>query len=298
MPDKFKAHIALLCVSIIFGANYWIAKSLMPVYLKPEQLVFIRITGAFLLFYVISLFLPSEKVERKDLVRIFVAGLFGTTINQFLFFKGLNLTTPVDVSIIHVSNPVFTLVFAMVLIGEKLNPMKAVGIFLGATGAVILILYRGRISLDSDTFTGNLFALLNSMGYAVYLVLIKPVMKKYKPVTVMKWVFLTGIITFTPLFFHRITTVTFSGFTPSAWVSLIYVIVATTFLGYLLMIFALKYVNASTASYYVYLQPVVAAIIALWLGLNSFSWLKALATVLIFSGAYLVSQNNEPLRQK
>jgi drug/metabolite transporter (DMT)-like permease len=148
------------------------------------------------------------------------------------------------------------------------------------------------LSLDSDTFVGNLLVLFNSMGYAVYLVLIKPVMSKYKPVTVMKWVFFTGVVFSTPLFFRQMTELSFAGFTSSAWVSLVYVVTTTTFLGYLLIIFALKYVNASTASYYVYLQPVVAAIIAFWLGLQKFTWLKVLATVLIFVGAFLVSHDN------
>ncbi|OYT12884.1 MAG: EamA family transporter [Bacteroidetes bacterium 4572_114] len=290
MPANIKAHIALLGASIIFGINYWVAKGLMPDYLCPEQIVFLRIAGAFLLFFFFSLFAPSEKVEKRDLWRIIIAGFFGTALNQYLFFKGLNLTTPVDVAIIHVSNPIFTLVFAIVLIRERVTFLKAIGILLGATGAVVLILYSGNISLSSDTFTGNLLALLNTLAYAVYLVLIKPMMVKYKPFTVMKWVFFVGFVFCVPATLPSMLEISFATFNTSTWLSLVYVVVATTFLAYLLTIFSLKYVEASVASYYIYLQPFIASVIAFWLGKQDFTFAKGLAATLIFVGVYFVSR--------
>ena len=222
--------------------------------------------------------------------RIVVAAIFGTTINQLFFFVGLNLTTPVDVSIIHVSNPIFVLIFASILIKERVTFKKIGGILLGASGALILVVYGNEVSFGSDTFKGNLFAVFNMLAYALYMVIIKPVMKKYHPITVMKWVFLTGFITSFPVTFSHLSSISFQTFETINWVSLIYVVVATTFMAYLLTLYALKHVEASTASYYVYLQPIIVFIIALSLGQQNFSISKLFAALLIFAGVYLVSK--------
>jgi len=285
-----KAHIALLGTSLIFGANYWVAKGLMPGFLDPYQLVLIRIAGATVLFWLLGLSIKNEKIERKDIQRIVFAAILGTTINQLFFFVGLNLTTPVDVSIIHVSNPIFVLIFASILIRERVTFRKIGGIILGASGALILVVYGNHVDFGSDTFKGNLFAVCNMLAYALYMVLIKPVMRKYHPFTVMKWVFLTGLITTLPITFSHIPDISFSAFETTTWLSLTYVIIATTFGAYLLTIYALKHVDASTASYYIYLQPLIVAIIALWLGQQDFNLSKLLAALLIFAGVFLVSR--------
>jgi drug/metabolite transporter (DMT)-like permease len=285
-----KAHIALFGTSLIFGANYWIAKGLMPGFLDPYQLVLIRLAGACLIFWLLGLTIKKEKIDGTDFRRIVLAAILGTTINQLFFFVGLNLTTPVDVSIIHVSNPIFVMIFASVLIRERVTLRKTGGILLGASGALILVVFGHEADFGSDTFKGNLFALLNMLAYALYLVLIKPVMRKYHPFTVMKWVFLAGLLTTLPITFSHLPDVSFAQFESTTWLSLAYVIVATTFLAYLLTIYALKHVDASTASYYIYLQPIIVAIIALWLGQQDFTISKLFAAILIFSGVYLVSR--------
>lgn len=292
MKTHYKAHIALAGTSLIFGANYWIAKGLMPSFLDPFQLVMIRIAGACLIFWLVSLAIKNEKVDPKDMITIIIAAIFGTTVNQLLFFSGLNLTTPVDVSIIHVSNPIFVLIFASLLIREKITGRKVTGIALGASGALILVLYGNHADFGSETFTGNLFAMLNMLAYALYMVIIKPVMRKYHPITVMKWVFLTGLITAFPVTFSHLPSISFTNFETTTWLSLLYVIVATTFLAYLLTIYALKQVEAGVVSYYIYLQPIVVAVIAFWLGQQNFTLSKLFAAILIFSGVYLVSGRN------
>jgi len=279
-----------VATSLIFGANYWIAKGLMPGYLDPYQLVLIRITGATVLFWLLGLTIKKETIQGNDLLRIAIAAVLGTTINQLFFFVGLNLTTPVDVSIIHVSNPIFVLIFASILIKEKVTFRKIGGIILGASGALILVVYGNHVDFGSDTFKGNLFAVCNMLAYALYMVIIKPVMRKYHPFTVMKWVFLTGFITTFPITFSHVSSISFAGFETTTWLSLTYVIVATTFLAYLLTIYALKHVEASVASYYIYLQPFIVATIALWLGQQNFTLSKLFAAVLIFLGVYLVSR--------
>jgi drug/metabolite transporter (DMT)-like permease len=289
---NIKAHAALALATMIFGVNYWLSKGLMPDYLQPRQLVLLRIAGAGLIFWLLAFLQKNEQVKRSDLLRIAMAALFGTTVNQLLFFIGLNLSTPVDVAIIHVSNPVFVLVFAAVLIKERISAFKIAGILLGAGGAVVLITYRGNISFGSHTFAGNLLALLNTMAYAIYLVIIKPVMNKYSSITIMKWVFLSGTLFTLPVTITSAVNISFAEFAAFNWFSLFYVIIGTTFGAYLLTIFALRHVEAGVVSYYIYLQPVIATVISFWLGVQLVSWQHGLAAAMIFLGVYLVSKKN------
>ncbi len=292
MNKNFAAHAALAAAAIIFGANYWISKGLMPGYLTPGQLVFIRLAGASILFFLLSLFGKREKFEKKDLLTIAIASLLGTTLNQYWFFIGLNYSTPVDIALIHVTNPIFVLSFAVIVSQEKITPLKTAGIFLGSAGSVIMIVYHGDISFDSDTFRGNLFALMNTVAYAIYLIMIKPVMNKYSSVAVMKWAFGFGVLFSLPISMKPMLGVSFANFTQSAWLSLIFVIVATTFLAYLFTIYALKRVDASVVSNYIYLQPFIAAVITAWMGVQAFTISKIVAAILIFSGVYMVSQDS------
>lgn len=289
MNKNFAAHVALASAAIIFGANYWVSKGLMPGYLSPEQLVFIRLAGAFVLFFVTAFFGGNEKVERKDLITIAIASLLGTTLNQYWFFIGLNYSTPVDIALIHVTNPIFVLIFAALMTQEKVTPLKITGILLGSAGSVIMIVYHGDITFDSDTFKGNIFALLNTLAYAVYLIMIKPVMNKYSSVAVMKWVFAFGVLFSVPISFQSLLSVSFDHFTGSAWSALIFVVVATTFLAYLFTIYALKRLEASVVSFYIYLQPLIAALITAWMGVQAFTISKIVAAIFIFTGVYLVS---------
>jgi drug/metabolite transporter (DMT)-like permease len=289
------AHVALALATMIFGVNYWLSKGLMPDYLLPRQLVLLRIAGAGIMFWLLAILQEKEQVKRGDLLRIAVAALFGTTLNQLLFFIGLNLSTPVDVAIIHVSNPVFVLVFAAILIKERVSAFKIAGILLGAGGAVVLITYRGDLSFGSHTFAGNLLALLNTMAYAIYLVIIKPVMNKYSSITIMKWVFLFGTLFTIPVTITSAVKISFAEFAAFNWFSLFYVIIGTTFGAYLLTIFALRYVEAGVVSYYIYLQPLIATLISFWLGVQLVSWQHGLAAAMIFLGVYLVSKKNPVL---
>jgi len=298
MNNQIKSHISLFAAALIFGANYWISKGLMPDYFTPEQLLFFRMAGAFVMFYVFALFTVREKVERKDLWRIGIAGFFGTTLNQLLFFIGLNLSTPVDMAVIHVTSPIFVLIFAAIMIGEKISNQKIIGILMGSAGATILILYHGDISFSSNTFTGNLMALLNTLAYAFYMVLIKPVMVKYHPITVMKWVFLFGFLSALPFTLGSLSTFSAGNLEAEQWFALAFVIIATTFLAYLLTIFALKYLEAGVVSFYIYFQPIIATAIAFWLGKHDFTPSKVIAIMTIFAGVYLVSKKkNDNLKQ-
>ena len=290
MNRNIKAHLALLLISLIFGIHYMIGKSLMPVPFQPLQLLFLRSLGAVLLFWIFQRWFIREKVARKDLLMLALCGLLGFAANHALFYVGLNLTTPVDASIIHVLNPVFVLVFASILIHEKVTFVKVIGIALGAGGALILILYGKMVNMSTNSFAGNILVMLNMLCYAMYLVLIKPMVAKYHTMTILKWVSFFGFVFILPFCVKGITELHLQSISVIAWLGVGYIVVFNTFIAYLLINYALKTVEASMASFYTYLQPVIASVMSVSLGTEAITIPKIIAALLIFGGVFLVSR--------
>ncbi len=289
MSKRLTAHIALIGANLIYGVNYSVAKWIMPDYVSPLALVVMRAIGGVLLFWMFASFGVKERVKRKDLYRLALCGMFGVAFNQMMFLAGLNYTTPIDASIIMTANPIVVLVAALVLLGEHITWRKTLGIILGGFGAILLITSAGNVSLDSEHFIGNLLMLGNTSSYAMYLVLVKPLMKKYHPLTVIKWVFLFGSFIIIPAGFQQFSTTQFSNFTPEVWFSIGYVVVFTTFFAYLLNIIAMKWVSPTLASTYIYSQPVIASIVAIIMMQDHLTWLKVISTALVFAGVYFVN---------
>ncbi len=291
MKNKtFPAHLALLGANLIYGINYSVAKDVMGQYVPPFGFILSRVIGATLLFWLAHSLLYSEKVQRNDLVKLFFAGLFGVAVNQLLFFKGLDITTPINASIIMTSNPILVLIAANFLLKERLTVFKLAGIFLGLAGALILLFVKADFSFGSQTWVGDLMVFFNAASYGVYLVMVKPLMQKYKPITVIKWVFLFGLILVFPFGIREFSEIDFTTFTPVIWGEFLFVIVATTFLAYLLNIYALKRVSPSVVSTYIYLQPLLASIFAIAMHQDHLDWVKIFSACLIFAGVFLVSK--------
>jgi drug/metabolite transporter (DMT)-like permease len=290
MKNMQKAHLALLSTTLIFGFAYNIVKGLMPVMLSPMQLIFIRLLGGMVIFWLFQRLFVPEKVERKDLIMLAVCGMFGFALNQTLFYEGLNLTTPVDASLIHVLNPILVMVFASLFIGERITWKKAAGIALGATGVLILVMYGRKVSFNGNHALGNILIFLNMVFYALYLVLIKPLIGKYHTTTILKWVSFFGFLFVFPLSVKPALEINFEAFTFTAWLGIIYIIVLNTFVAYLLINFALKSVSATAVSYYSYLQPVIASVMSVTIGQGGITVPKILAALLIFSGVYVVNR--------
>lgn len=301
MKNTHKAHLALLGANIIYGANYLIAKGVMPNKIGPSAFVFLRIFGAGLLFLFIKLFI-KEKVDNKDFPILILGGLLGVAANQFFFFKGLSLTSPIDASIIITAVPVMVLIFGTFLLKEKVTPNKLIGISIGAIGAILLILY-GNKSAGTSSILGNLFVFINACCYALYLVLVKPLMKKYNSITVISWVFLFGFIFIFPVGIQQVFSTNFEAFTLNTYLSVAYVIIGTTFLAYLFNIYALNHVSPSVASSYIYLQPAISfimvSIYAFALGHDKYAqdinFIKLLSFILVVLGVYLISKKS-PLK--
>ena len=288
--------LALFAANLIYGINYTVAKEVMPNYIEPLGFILVRVTGAVVLFWLCYAFFYYEKVKKGDLLKLAICGLFGVTINQMLFFEGLNLTTPINAAVIMVSNPILVLLFGIVFATERFSTKKGIGVALGALGAIVLITNGGQLSLNKEHFCGNIMVFFNASSYAVYLVLVKPLMQKYKPITVISWVFLFGIIFVIPFGWSDFQSIQWSTMPSGILWRVAFVVVGTTFLAYLFNIYGLKTLNPSTVSTYIYLQPVLASIVAIIASSDSLDLTKICSTVLIFLGVYLVSHKTKAVQ--
>ncbi len=284
---KLVPHLYLLAVALIYGANYTVAKDLMGSGLiKPLAFILCRVLAAVVLFWATSLFI-KEKIERKDHSTLIICALTGVVINQTLFFYGLHLGSVIHASLIMTATPILVVAVSWIMLKEAITYFKIGGVLLGCSGAILLILQAQVQGASINEPLGNAFIFINAVSFAIYLVLVKRLTHKYHPVTISKWVFLYGSIICIPMGLTQIQDVSWSDFDLSSWLSFIYVLVFTTFLAYLLNALALKQVSASTVSVYIYLQPLIAVVIALALNKDHLDWVKVMAAALIFTGVYL-----------
>lgn len=281
--------MALFGANLIYGINYTVAKDVMPQHLQPSGFVVLRVIGASLLFWVLGSFYKNEIIERKDWFRLILCAVFGVAVNQLFFFEGLSRTTPINAGILMVVTPILVLVISNIILREKITFLKVAGIATGISGALFLLLAKEKGSFGNDTFLGDAFIFFNAASYAVYLVIVKPLMFKYHPVTVMKWVFLLGFLMVLPFGFSEFASIGWNSIPTFIYYEIIYVIVFTTFLAYLLNTYGLHHMNPSVVSIYIYLQPLLAAFIAVILGKDAIDFTKVVSAVLIFTGVYLVS---------
>jgi drug/metabolite transporter (DMT)-like permease len=289
MKRVFLAHTALFIVNLIYALNYTIAKDVMPNYIEPSGFILLRVLGGGFLFLIFYAFFITERVDKKDYFSFALCGLFGVAINQLFFFEGLNLTTPINAAIIMTTNPILVIVISAFLIGEKITLQKIIGIFFGIVGAGTLILNSGSISFDNDFFIGNILVFINATSYAIYLVIVKGLMKKYQPLTVMFFVFLFGFFFVFPFGYHQLTSINIDLFTNDIYLKVLFVVVCTTFIAYLFNAFALKTLSPSVVSIYIYLQPVLASVIAIIYNSDSIDYIKILSSFFIFTAVFLVS---------
>jgi drug/metabolite transporter (DMT)-like permease len=298
LNKKVLAHFAILGANTIYGLNYVIAKGIMPDFMQPRAIIFLRALGAVLLFWIVGQFYPKERPVRKDLFRLAAAAFFGVFLNQVLFFEGLNLTTPINASIIVTVIPVLVLVFAHFILKERIKLFKVIGIVLGGSGAIMVILTQGQISLKSDTFIGNVLVLINAAGFAMYLVLVKPLMLRYHPITVVKYIFLFGALYIIPVSLNIFLKTDFTAIPPRIWGSVVYVIVGTTVLAYLLNNHSLRILSPTVTGTYIYLQPVLASVAAIAVGMDTLTLIEVVAALMIFTGVYFVSRKPYRSRKK
>lgn len=283
--------LAAFSANLIYGLNYVIAKGIMPDYLQPGSIILLRVTGAALVFNLFFYLTRSaEKVERKHLFRIAIAAFFGVALNQMLFFEGLNLTTPINASIIMVGVPIIVIVLSSFFLHEPLTRVKVFGVILGFSGAAYLILSHGVASFTSNTFAGNLLIIGNATSYSLYMIMIKPLFRHYKPLTIVRWLFLFGTVYILPYTFQLAISEEWSLIPVSIWLSIGYVIVFTTILAYFLNNYSLSRISPTANSAFIYTQPFFATLVALSLNQDKLRFMHLISALLIFAGVYLVSR--------
>jgi len=290
MQLQTRVHGALLLVGIIYGVNYSIAKFVMPTYIQPFGFILLRVSTTTILFWLTHLLFVKEKVaNRSDYGRLLLCALFGVGVNQLCFFAGLNLTTPVNASVIMTLVPVMVMLVSYFVLKERLTKSKILGLAVGFTGAVLLVL-TNEVSFQNAGFTGDLLILVNATSYSLYLVLVKPLMNRYNAMTVSKWLYLFGLVMVLPFGYQQFMDVQWASIPTNIWLAIIYVIIGISYLAYFLNGWSLKHVNSSVVGIYIYLQPVFASVVSISIGQDTFVLQKLLYALLIFTGVYLVSR--------
>jgi drug/metabolite transporter (DMT)-like permease len=265
----------------------------MPHYMQPLGIVTLRIGGAALFFAIIKrLVAPHDKiVGRADNLRAIACGLLGIALNQLSFFAGLNLTTPINASLLQTISPIVVVLASAVLLKDRITAPKLVGIGLGAAGAAALILSRPSTGkLPADALLGNVYLLVNAAVFGLYLVLVAPLMRQYHAFTVLARIFLVGAVVVLPIGLPQAVAADYAHFPLFIWGELGYMVFFLTILAYLLNNWALKYATPALLGVYIYLQPVLAVLIAVALGKDSLTWDKAWQAALIFLGVWLVGR--------
>ncbi len=288
---SYKGHLTMFAVNIIFGLNTPITKSVLSNTLTPYSIYFLRVAGASLLFWIASAFVKEEKVSSRDLIMLFLAGMLGVAINQFSFVKGLSMTSPINAAIIITLTPIITMVLAAVYQKEPITRKKVTGVLIGACGALLLILAGMQTVSNSGSMMGNMLCLLSSLSYAFYLTAFKKLINKHNPVTLMKWMFLFSTVISLPVCLDEVVMISWHAISVSSYLRIGYVVVLSTFITYMFIPVGQKLLRPTTLSMYNYLQPLIASLVAMAMGLDRFGWDTALAAVLVFCGVYIVTQS-------
>ena len=291
MDKRILALIAAIVATSIFGFNHTIAKELMPNVLSPNALLYSRVLGAAICFWFVSLFTKRQKVELKDFKLIIICAIFGMGLNMITALNGLYNSTPINSSIITTLAPIFIFLISVILLKEKISKRKYAGVFIGFIGTLTLILLNEKSLENAPNINlGNFYLFINSISYALYFVLVKPLTEKYNMITIMKWLFLFSIFINMPFGLVEFMQVEWVEINNTSFIKIFYVVFFTTFLVYLLNLYALKNLKATTVGMFIYLQPVIGILFAIYRGADKLTIPDISSVLLVFAGVYLVSK--------
>lgn len=283
-------HVAILLTNILFGINIAVSKNLLGRAIDPLGLNSLRYLFGCTAFWLLSLFY-KEKVSIKDMPILFFGSILGLIFNQYFFLIGLEKTSPIDASIIATSLPILTMILSALILKEPITLTKVSGVLVGASGAIYLI-YSSRIGHKGySSFVGNLYCFASCVSFSLYYVLSKPVIQKYRSTTIMKWMFLFAALLFLPFGYGRVQALSFSAFSNMDLASLSYILIFATVAPYLLIPVGQKYLRPTTLAMYNYLQPIIATMLAIMVGQDSFTFPKGIAAILVFTGVYIVTRS-------
>ena len=294
--ERLIGHLSVLGAYTIFGFNIIICKELTNAHLVSSLGLFcFRSVGACLLFWMISLFLPKEKVSFKDLCGIFAASMLGFFLTQLSYLESSKFTTPLDTSIITSTTPIFTMFVAAIALKEPITLKKAGGVAMSFAGVILLVLntisvYSGN-SVNETKPIGILLMIGNCVFFASYLGIFRPLISRYHVVTFMKWIFLFSTLVAVPLDLKELTHLPFAEMSSSYWLQLGYIIVFATFIAYFLLPIGQKQLRPTVVSLYTYVQPLIGMVTSIYLGMDRLNWQKVVAAVLVFTGVILVNRS-------
>tara|TARA_Y100001968_G_C19443746_1_gene764089 strand:- start:3228 stop:4106 length:879 start_codon:yes stop_codon:yes gene_type:complete len=280
------SHIALFIANMIYALNYIFAKDVMPAYVDPQAFILIRVFGAAIIFFIIHACCIKEKITHKDLLYIALCALFGIVINMLCFFEGLSITNPINASLIMITTPLIVYAISCLVFIQERTYKKFFGVVLGLIGAALLIT-DGKFNLKINHM-GDLLIFLNAVSYAIYLLLIKSMMHKYHPITVLKSLFFVGFIITLPIGYSEFLDIQFNIMPIAIILKILFVVLCTTCLAYFLNIYAISKLPASTVAFYIYLQPLLATIFSILWGKDFLTTITLLSAFLIFVGVYFV----------
>lgn len=285
-------HLACFVAYAIFGFNIIVCKDLTSGgIISPLAIFCMRAIGAGSLFWLVSLFLPKEKIEKKDYIRIFAASMLGFFTCQITFLAGIPYITPMDCSILSAMSPIYTMVIAAIILKEPITLQKAGGVAISFAGIIYLIISKtGNIGGPAETtLFGVLMIILNSLSFSMYLGIFKPLIGKYSVVTFMKWIFLFAFAVSFPFAGKEIFTLEWRSIPKVQIAELAYLIVCATFITYFLIPVGQKRIRPTLVSMYSYVQPIIAIVISISLGMDTLTWQKVLAAFMVFGGVIIVS---------
>ncbi len=296
--NELKGHLAMLGANIMWGLMAPVSKFVLqsgPI--NALALTTFRMVGAMILFWTASLFMKKEPVPGRDLLKLFFAALLSIVFNQGSYIFGVSLTSPIDASIVTTTSPILVMIIAALYLKEPITGKKVTGIFVGAAGALLLILSSQQLASaasahpNASNVWGDLLCLLAQLSFSLYFVLFKGLIGRYSPVTLMKWMFTYASICTVPFAFTEVTAIDYAALPASLYVGIAQVVAGGTFIAYLLMPVGQHNLRPTVASMYNYVQPIVASGVAVAWGMDSFGWMKTIAVVLVFSGVYIVTQS-------
>lgn len=294
LSQKQLGHLIMFFVALIFGLNMPISKYILTEgYISSFGLTVLRIVFATCAFWLTSLFLPKEKIERKDMITLFFGGIFGIVLNQGSFVYGLATTSPVDASIITTASPLFAMVIAAIMLKEPITAKKFGGVIMGGLGAIFLVYssHHGD-NIQDGSLRGNMAVASGAFFYAFYLIWTRNISKKYSAVTIMKWMFLYSAIILLPFAFKDIVSANiFHQTETKPYLFVGFTLIGATYITYMLMPEVQKRMRPTTMAMYNNLQPLVASFVAIMIGQDKFSFEKIISGILILGGVYLVTQS-------
>ena len=290
MNKQVQGHALACGANVLWGLMAPIGKSALAEF-SPLTVTTFRMVGAALCFWLIAGFFKQEKIAPKDRMLIFAASLFALVFNQGVYIFGLSLTSPIDASIVTTTLPIVTLVVAALYLKEPVTRKKVFGIFLGAMGALILIASGQSGQAGSGSLWGNLLCLSGQISFSIYLTVFKGLSQKYSPITLNKWMFVSASLCYLPFSFREITTLPWSTISTTAILQVSYVVIGGSFLAYICIMAAQRLLRPTVVSMYNYMQPIVATLAALLMGIGTFNTTKGVAVALVFLGVYLVTQS-------